>query len=668
MPTALPPFQQEHDRRDPLAPQPAPGATRRWVGGRATTLSLWRHLLYDDRLLLLAILICALVLSYQLGVTVLRPSWSGPVTDGLRVALAWPALLTVGCVSLWLTRANAPDARFWLMCSGALLSYAIARTFWSIDNQFMFRHGVPFPTVADLFFVLQYPFFLLAAIFIPYKRLRVSRLLLILDSLLWIGAVTVLLGTLLLVPAYTAGGMSSLARSILLLYQLGDLFILCTLALTLLRSRRYRADRIVVGVLIFAFTCLIVADTWVGVILDAPGNVRHVYRTGGPPDLFWVAFYLILPLASLLRLRLAQREPAWNEDLAPAGSQYRLQLRWDDVKASLRFALPLAAALLVSGLILVRVIIAMEPVDQEQLLMPLVVSLGLLLLVIVRQALTYLENARLRREREAAHAAALVLQQTTEHMDDFIATAAHDLRTPIGAMVGYIDLAGRKCERLDSTAREGSRAEVLEQTRGLQGYLDHASEGATRTIAVVNRILATAQGRTGEFEMHPTLCDLSEVVLGHVNDLRMANPRRTIRLEVPGDTPVPVRADAGRIGEVVTNYLTNALKYSAEDEPVEVRVTPEGSMARVAVSDHGPGLPSGELAHVWDRFYRVPGVIVRSGTNIGLGLGLYICKLIVERHGGQVGVESVPGTGSTFWFTLPLAEKSPTRPVAGEDA
>jgi signal transduction histidine kinase len=603
-------------------------------------------------------------------VAVLQPSWSGFVTDWLRVVLAWPALLTIGYVSLWLTRAHAPDARFWLLCAGALLSYAIARTFWSIDSQFLFRHGVPFPTVADLFFVLQYPFYLLAVILIPYKRVRVSRPLLVLDSLMWIGAASVLFGTFSLLPAYTVGEMSPLARSIILTYQLSDLFILCTLALTLLRPCRFRADRLVVGLLVVAFSCLIVADTWVGMILDAPGNVVHVYRTGGPPDLFWMAFYLLLPLAGLIRLRLAKHEPTWNKDLARASSHarshQRLQLRWDDVKASLRFSLPLAAALLVSGLILIRAIIALDPQDEQHLLVPLATSLGLLVLVIVRQAFTYLENASLRREREAARSAALVLQRTTEHMDDFIATAAHDLRTPIGAMVGYIDLAGQKCERIVSSPElEESSPDAVKRMRVLHGYLDQASQGATRTITVLNRILATAQGRTGEFEMRLTPCDLSEVVRGHVDDLRMVHPRRTIRLAVPVDRPVLVRADAGRIGEVVTNYLTNALKYSAEDVPVAVRVTAEGAYAWVAVSDHGPGLPAWEQAHVWERFYRAPGTAVRSGTNIGLGLGLYICKVFVEKHGGQVGVQSTVGQGSTFWFTLPLAaDASPAYPAA----
>jgi signal transduction histidine kinase len=77
-------------------------------------------------------------------------------------------------------------------------------------------------------------------------------------------------------------------------------------------------------------------------------------------------------------------------------------------------------------------------------------------------------------------------------------------------------------------------------------------------------------------------------------------------------------------------------------------------MVRVAVRDHGPGLSAEQQAHLFERFYRVPGIEQQSGSGTGLGLGLYICRTIVERHGGTIGVKSAPRAGSTFWFTLPL--------------
>ncbi len=109
---------------------------------------------------------------------------------------------------------------------------------------------------------------------------------------------------------------------------------------------------------------------------------------------------------------------------------------------------------------------------------------------------------------------------------------------------------------------------------------------------------------------------------------------------------------------MVTNYVTNALKYAPPDRPVDVSVAARGSRARVAVRDQGPGIPAAERARVWEVFHRVPGATVQGGTKGGmkgsLGLGLHISKAIVTAHGGRVGVKSAVGEGSTFWFTLPL--------------
>ncbi len=130
-----------------------------------------------------------------------------------------------------------------------------------------------------------------------------------------------------------------------------------------------------------------------------------------------------------------------------------------------------------------------------------------------------------------------------------------------------------------------------------------------------------------------------------------------MRLHVPaGGGPVLVEADADRIGQVVANYLTNALKYAPPDQPVDIFVEARRRRARVAVRDAGRGIPKAERAQVWELFHRAPGVATQGETHSGsLGLGLYICKTIVEAHGGRVGVQSAVGKGSTFWFTLPLA-------------
>jgi signal transduction histidine kinase len=158
-------------------------------------------------------------------------------------------------------------------------------------------------------------------------------------------------------------------------------------------------------------------------------------------------------------------------------------------------------------------------------------------------------------------------------------------------------------------------------------------------------------------------CDLAWIVQEAIGVQRQVAPSRAIRLELPAEGPVPVQADADRIGQVVTNYLTNALKYSAPDRPVEVHLQVEGQIARVTVRDQGPGLAPTEQEHIWERFYRVLSIEVQSESGAssgGLGIGLYLCRSIIDRHHGQIGVQSSPGKGSNFWFTLPLARPEET--------
>src|SRR5262249_4005214 len=217
-------------------PSTAPSGLAQW---------LWR-----DRLLLSAVAICGLLISYQLVVTLVKPAWSGTVTDWLRAALSWPELLIVVYVSLRLSRARWPGVLSWWMWSAALLFYAVARTLWTVYDQLIFHHGVPFPTFPDLFFVLQYPFFFLAVILLPHSRPWASRLIVTLDGLLFMGAATAFSWYFILAPLYAQSDISPAARSVSMAYPVGDLFVLFGLTMALLRPSRYEADRLMLGVLV----------------------------------------------------------------------------------------------------------------------------------------------------------------------------------------------------------------------------------------------------------------------------------------------------------------------------------------------------------------------------------------------------------------------------------
>ena len=189
----------------------------------------------------------------------------------------------------------------------------------------------------------------------------------------------------------------------------------------------------------------------------------------------------------------------------------------------------------------------------------------------------------------------------------------------------------------------------------LHEQLTRADRQATLLARLVDDLVDVSRIHADQLEMRREPCDLAAVVREAVAEQRQVQPQRTIILELPaGEERIPLVADAARLGQVLTNLLTNALKYSPPEAPVAVRVAVEGERARVSVRDEGPGLSAEQRERLGERFYRVPGIEVQSGSGVGLGIGLFISKTIVARHGGRFGVESAPGAGSTFWFELPM--------------
>lgn len=251
-----------------------------------------------------------------------------------------------------------------------------------------------------------------------------------------------------------------------------------------------------------------------------------------------------------------------------------------------------------------------------------------------------------------AHKEIAKQQEVSQRMDEFLSIASHELRTPLTTINGNIQLAKRRLK----TFRPGDTPEDFTNKRDL---LHELLSRAERQVRVQNRLvgdlLDVSRIQANRFELHLQECDLVALLNEVVEDQRAAFPQRLIKLELNvTEQNTFIYADPDRLGQVITNYLTNALKYSAAEEPVTVRLTFNDITAQVTVQDRGPGISEEEQARLWQRFYRVPNINVQSGSGIGLGLGLHICRTIVERHGGQVGVTSKQGEGSTFCFSLPL--------------
>ena len=264
-----------------------------------------------------------------------------------------------------------------------------------------------------------------------------------------------------------------------------------------------------------------------------------------------------------------------------------------------------------------------------------------------------LERERLQQEREEARSNALALREANRRMDEFLGIAGHEMRTPLTSITANLQLAQRRMARL----REHEDAQVAAAARGLLdvGRLLDRSEGQVRRIArLVDDMVDVSRIQAGRLEIRRQRCDLAGIVRDSVDEQRALAPSR--RIELTGDDAAfPVDADPDRIAQVVANYLTNAIKYAPEERPILVGLAVDGVAARVWVRDEGPGLTIEEQQRVWELFYRADGIEPRHGSSVGLGMGLHICRTIVEQHGGRAGVESAPGKGATFWFALPLA-------------
>jgi signal transduction histidine kinase len=214
----------------------------------------------------------------------------------------------------------------------------------------------------------------------------------------------------------------------------------------------------------------------------------------------------------------------------------------------------------------------------------------------------------------------------------FLEMAAHDIRNPLSVIRGLTETI---VERWDQLA-DDMKVHLADRVR----------ENAATVTAMVTRMLETTDLMSVSRDIRPEPVDLAALVRPLAEDLAVASGRQ-IRVAMPG--VAVVHADRLRVRELVANLLENALAYSPPPEPVDVSMRIAGDSVVVSVRDHGPGIPDDEKDLVFRRLTRLS-----PSDDAGFGLGLYICRRIVEAHGGRIWVESRPGEGSTFSFTLPL--------------
>lgn len=237
---------------------------------------------------------------------------------------------------------------------------------------------------------------------------------------------------------------------------------------------------------------------------------------------------------------------------------------------------------------------------------------------------------------------------------DFISTASHEMRTPVAAIEGYLALAlNAKVANIDTRARD---------------YLEKAHSSTQHLGQLFQDLLTSAKAEDGRLTSHPTVVELGGFLEQLTNDLRFVAEKKGLAIEfVVGSSNIInatstaggehvvrplyyVHVDPDRLREVVTNLFDNAVKYTPEGK-VSIGLTGDEQVAQCYVRDTGPGIPAADVPHLFQKFYRVDNSATR--TIGGTGLGLFICKKIVELYNGRIWVESEVGKGSSFYLNFP---------------
>ncbi|MBV8517219.1 MAG: GAF domain-containing protein [Acidobacteria bacterium] len=256
--------------------------------------------------------------------------------------------------------------------------------------------------------------------------------------------------------------------------------------------------------------------------------------------------------------------------------------------------------------------------------------------ILAERAALAIENAKLYTEQVDARRK---VEDLSRLKDEFLSIASHELRTPVTSIKGYTQLAKMLIKEGDlSTSEE---------------YLDIALDQIDRMSRLILELLDVSRIETGRLEIRREPIAWSHFVRDVVHRHHTAVSDRRFHVSVPDDDKI-VTGDRDRLEQVLGNLLENAVKYSPDGSDITVTVEDKGEAFVTAVCDRGIGIPADELGQVFERFHR--GRQVSSTNYGGLGLGLYITKQIIERHGGAIWVESKEGQGTRFFFSLPAAE------------
>jgi signal transduction histidine kinase len=551
--------------------------------------------------------------------------FAGLVAVAVYFALPWDSFaqtLVYDAIGASAAAASVAGARLfrpslrlpWYLFAAGLLAFTVGDVLFNLYS-FVWHRDPPVPSIADVFYLAGYPFLTAGLVLLVRCLRREERRGGRVDAAMLIVAFA-LCQWIFIMQDRLHGSLAE--RAVALAYPVMDVVLLAALAFLALTptwravSYRYLAASIVL---------LLFADEVYGLSPGAYANASWL-------DAAWLLSYVLWGVAAL--------HPSMRQLSEPSR-------RGGPRVTRVRFAM-LAAALFTAPAVLLIQSATSTSVDATAI----AVGGGILCALVLRRLMGVIHaldrlRANERLARAEAETAQRLLTEQNERLreadrlkDEFVALISHDLRTPLTSITGYVELA------LEDDLSDD-----------LRGYLQVVARNAERLLALVNDLLFVARLQAGEMSLEPGEVDLTKVVRDGVRSMEPRAAAKGVTLTCVVEAVPTVRADRGRVLQLLDNLVSNAIKFTPAGGSVHVSLGHAGDCVALEVADSGIGIAPEDQRRLFERFFRAENAVDRQVP--GTGLGLYISRVIADAHQGKLTVRSELDQGSTFRLELPLA-------------